>query len=60
MHVGPDKICENSEIINIHVIDKNKILFGTFNSGCYCYDVKGNEVEIDNITEPRFYIDYVS
>ena len=60
MHVGPDKICENSKIINIHVIDKNKILFGTLDSGCYCYDVKGNEVEIDNITEPRFYIDYES
>ena len=60
MHVGPDKICEVGAIFNIHAIEENKILFGTHSSGCFCYDVKGNEVEMDKITEPIFYIDYES
>ena len=60
MHVGPDKIHETGLILNMYAIDEEKILFGTHNSGCFCYTVKGIEVDIDKINEPIFYIDYES
>ena len=60
MYVGPDKIHETDWIINMYAIDEENILFGTLNHGCFCYTVKGIEVDIDKITEPIFYIDYLS
>jgi hypothetical protein len=43
-------------IVNIHYVSEDLLIFGDYHWGCFCYDVKGNEVELDKIKEHLYFM----
>jgi len=43
-------------IVNIHYVSEDLLIFGDYNCGCFCYDIKGNEVELDKIKEHLYFM----